>query len=127
MWLYGFRAGTSVHGGQCNIATIPDFKPSPWTVKSRTEGLRLREKRQHTCKMSDLHTTHHLRLSINCGAPPVKHRDAALLLVQLEVWGRDESECLALIGQGPRGSRKFWITQVHKLARKPEKRLRFLK
>lgn len=28
MWLYGFRAGTSVHGGQCNITIIPDFKPS---------------------------------------------------------------------------------------------------
>lgn len=77
--------------------------------------------------MSDLHTTRHLRLSINCGAPPVKPRDAALLLVQLEVRGRDESECLALIGQKPRGSRKFWINQVRKSARKPEKRLRLQK
>lgn len=103
-----------------NYAKPVDNKIQDWRVVA---GIK-----QHTCKMSDLYTTdHHLHLSINCGAPSVKRPDAALVLVQPGVGGRDEGQSLAVIEQRPRGSRKFWIHQVHKLDRKPGKRLRLLK
>lgn len=77
--------------------------------------------------MCDLHTTHHPRLSVNGAAPSGKRCNAALVLVKLEVWGRDDSKDLPLIGQGLRGSCKFWIHRVQKLDRKLEKRLLLLK
>lgn len=49
----------------------------------------------------------HLRSSINLEAPLETHCDAALLLVQLEGQGQDQSEYFSVIGQEARGSCKF--------------------
>ena len=77
--------------------------------------------------MCDLHTTHHRRLSVNGAAPSGKRCHPLLVLVQLAVWGRDESKYLPLIGQGPLSSYKFWIPRVQKLDRKLDERLLLLK
>lgn len=57
--------------------------------------------------MCDLHTGHQPRLSVNGTAPSGRRRKAALVLVQSDVWGRDESKYLP-----PDWTRTAWLMQV---------------